>query len=210
MPVDPTADNRVYPVRRVSYLTSAVRPRQFPPADRPEVAFAGRSNVGKSSLINRLLERRALARTGKTPGRTQTVNFFNVNDELYFVDLPGYGYAKVPESVRASWRPMVESYLGAGRDLRRLVLLQDIRRDPGEEEKSLLDWLRQGDIPAQVVVTKADKISRGGRAARAAAIRKQLGLTEAPLLFSARTGEGREAVWSTLVRACGLIETEKT
>ena len=160
--------------------------------------------MGKSTLINRLLERRSLARTSKTPGRTQTLNFFNVNDELYFVDLPGYGYAKVPASIQAAWRPMVEDYLNAGRDLRRLVLLQDIRRDPGREEISLLDWLGQRGLGVLVVVTKADKVSRNGRGPRVAALTKRLGLTEAPLVFSARTGEGREAAWRNLVAACGL------
>ncbi|MDY6852176.1 MAG: ribosome biogenesis GTP-binding protein YihA/YsxC, partial [Thermodesulfobacteriota bacterium] len=132
-----------YPIRQADFIISAVQPEQFPAADRPEIAFAGRSNVGKSSLLNKLLLRRKLARTSRTPGRTQTINFFDVNGEMYFVDLPGYGYAKVPQAVQAAWGPMVEGYLDAPRDLRTVVVLVDIRRDPGGEEENLMDWLNR-------------------------------------------------------------------
>jgi len=195
-------DKIVHPVRHSSFLSSTVEPSQYPPADRPEAAFAGRSNVGKSSLINRLLARRNLAKTSRTPGRTQTINFYDVNQELYFVDLPGYGFAKVPLSVRAAWRPMVEKYLSAGRDLRLVVLLLDIRRDPQNEERDLMNWLAARQVPTLVVLTKADKVSRGRRAARAAAAARTLGLAEPPLIFSAVSGEGRQAVWQRLVTAC--------
>jgi len=202
----PTPPNKIdYPVRHSSFLGSAVEPSQYPPADRPEAAFAGRSNVGKSSLINRLLARRNLARTSQTPGRTQTINFYDVNQELYFVDLPGYGFAKVPLRVRAAWRPMVEKYLSAGRDLRLVVLLMDIRRDPQNEERDLLKWLAAHGLPSLLVLTKADKVSRGRRAQRATAATRALDLAEPPLLFSAVSGEGRQAVWQRLVTACGLI-----
>ncbi|MEW5721796.1 MAG: ribosome biogenesis GTP-binding protein YihA/YsxC [Thermodesulfobacteriota bacterium] len=193
-----------YRVGQARYVASAVRPGQYPPADRPEVAFAGRSNVGKSSLLNRLLGRRQLARTGATPGRTQTVNFFDVDGRLYFVDLPGYGYAKVPLEVRAAWRPMVEKYLTSNRDLRLVVLLVDLRRDPGTEEADLIGWLNGLGRPALVTATKADKVTRSRRKSRLEAIRKALGLAEPPVVFSAATGEGRSEVWRRLAGACGL------
>jgi len=207
----PTPPNKtVHPVRHSSFLSSAVAPSQYPPADRPEAAFAGRSNVGKSSLINRLLSRRNLAKTSRTPGRTQTINFYDVNQELYFVDLPGYGFAKVPLSVRAAWRPMVERYLFAERDLRLVILLLDIRRDPQNEEKDLMTWLAARQVPTLVVLTKADKVSRGRRAERVATAARALDLAEPPLLFSAVSGEGREAVWRRLAMACGPTGRDRT
>ena len=196
-------NNQGFQAPPAAYVISAFRPDQFPPADRPEVAFAGRSNVGKSSLINRLLNRRKLARTGNTPGRTQSINFFEVGADLYFVDLPGFGYAKVPLAVRAAWQPMVEGYISAPRDLRLVLVLVDIRRDPGHEEKGLLDWLESKDIPYLVVATKADKFSRGKSQQRLAAIRRSLELVDLPLAFSSLSGEGREEVWAHLLEACG-------
>ncbi|MBW2092076.1 MAG: YihA family ribosome biogenesis GTP-binding protein [Deltaproteobacteria bacterium] len=193
-----------YPIREAKFLISAVKPDQFPAPNQPEVAFAGRSNVGKSTLINSLLSRRGLARTSRTPGRTQTINFFDINHEIYFVDLPGYGFARVPKAVRASWRPMVEGYLLANRDLRALVLIIDIRRDPQAEEHNLLLWLKERRVPPLVVITKADKLSRGKRPGRAAAIKRELGLTDTPLLFSAQTGEGKEKIWNHILESCGL------
>jgi GTP-binding protein len=187
-----------------SYLISAFRAAQFPPADRPEVAFAGRSNVGKSSLLNRLLNRRKLARTSNTPGRTQSINFFEIGTAMYFVDLPGFGYAKVPMAVRAAWQPMVDGYISAPRDLRLVLVLVDIRRDPGDEEKGLLAWLESKDIPYLVVATKFDKLSRGKGNQRLAVIRKNLDLSDLPLPFSSLTGEGREEIWAHLRLACGL------
>ncbi len=188
-----------YPIREARFLVSAVKPNQYPEPDRPEAAFAGRSNVGKSTLINNLLNRKNLARTSRTPGRTQTINFFDINREIYFVDLPGYGYAKVPVSVRSQWRPMVESYLASDRDLRTVVVILDIRRDPREEEINLLGWLRYHDIPPLVVVTKADKLSRSKRPGRVASISRSLELTESPLLFSGLAGEGRNGIWEKLL-----------
>ncbi|MFH1092327.1 MAG: ribosome biogenesis GTP-binding protein YihA/YsxC [Pseudomonadota bacterium] len=185
------------------FLISAVAPDQFPLPDRPEVAFAGRSNVGKSSLLNRLLNRRNLAHTSRTPGRTQTINFFEVGRDMYFVDLPGYGYAKVPVSVRATWGPMVERYLTAPRDLRLVVLLVDIRREPGQEESGLIAWLESLGASCLPVATKADKVSRGQRPARLAAIEKRLGPGKRPLVFSAATGEGFNEVWQRIYAACG-------
>jgi GTP-binding protein len=184
-----------------SFVTSAVKPRQYPDPDRPEIAFAGRSNVGKSSLINHLLGRRKLARTSRQPGRTQTINFFAVGRDCYFVDLPGYGYAKVPLAVKAAWGPMVEGYLAAPRDIRGVVLLIDIRRQPGDEERALLDYLDRYHRPALVVLTKADKVPRGKRPARVQSIAKDLGGEVDPVLFSAASGLGRPAVWDALLDA---------
>ncbi|MEW6266441.1 MAG: ribosome biogenesis GTP-binding protein YihA/YsxC [Thermodesulfobacteriota bacterium] len=190
---------RLAPAR---FVAGAAGPRQFPPAGRPEVAFAGRSNVGKSSLLNCLLNRRGLARTSKTPGRTQQINFFDVADWLYFVDLPGFGYAHVPLKVRAAWRPLVESYLSSRRNIRLVVLLVDIRRDPGGEERDLLAWLRMNRRPSLIVATKADKIPRGRRRARLEAVKKALDLAEEPIVFSSVSGEGREALRAGLFEAC--------
>ncbi len=195
-------NSKDYQVRSSEYVISAVSPRQYPRPDRPEIAFAGRSNVGKSSLLNRLLNRRKLARTSRTPGRTQTINFFNVNDELYFVDLPGYGYANVPVRVRAAWQPMVDSYLSAERDLRLVALLIDIRREPGQEEIDLIHWLSDRNIPALIIATKADKVSRGQRQARLAAISRGLGVSTTPLIFSSLSGEGRPDIWEVIHHFC--------
>jgi GTP-binding protein len=184
------------------FIVSAAKPLQFPETDRPEIAFAGRSNVGKSSLLNRLLNRRRLARTSSTPGRTQTINFFAVGHSLYFVDLPGFGYAKVPLAVRASWGPMVNGYLTAARDLRLVILLVDIRREPGEEEIGLLDWLKQLGLNTVVVVTKADKIKRGPRHKQMTLISRSLQLVEAPVVFSSVSGEGRDELWDLIIEAC--------
>ena len=189
-------------VSKAEFVASAVQSTGFPVADRPEVAFAGRSNVGKSSLLNRLLNRRNLARTGSTPGRTQTINFFNVNDKLYFVDLPGFGYAKVPEAVRAGWKGMVEGYLTAPRDLRAVLLLVDIRRQPAPEESNLLEWLDYHDLTVAVVATKSDKVNRSRHRPRAEEISRSYGLRRPPFIFSAKSGEGRESIWSWLLEHC--------
>ncbi len=192
--------------RAARFAISAARPNQFPPADRPEVAFAGRSNVGKSSLLNGLLGRKNLARVSSTPGRTQLINFFDLAGRMYFVDLPGFGYARVSREVRASWRPMVEGYLTGGRDLKLVVVLVDIRRDPGDEERNLLDWLRYQGLAAQVVATKVDQVGRSQRHRRLKAIGQELGTGDLPLVHSARTGEGRPALWARVAEACGWAE----
>ena len=193
-----------YRIGAAEFVASAAKPAQFPEADRPEAAFAGRSNVGKSSLLNRLLSRRQLARISSTPGRTQTINFYDVDHKLYFVDLPGFGYAKVPLKVKAAWRPMVEGYLTSDRDIRLIILLVDIRRDPGREEADLLIWLDSLGLTAQVVATKADKVSRGQRRDRLEKIRLRLGLSDPPIAFSAITGEGRIEIWRRLDEACAV------
>jgi GTP-binding protein len=179
----------------VQFVKSAVKPDQYPASDAAEIAFAGRSNVGKSSLINTLIQRRDMVKTSSKPGCTQLINFFLVNGNLSFVDLPGYGYAKVSKKIRATWQPMVETYLAGRSNLLGLVLIIDIRRDPGQEESALADWLESHRVPYLVVLTKADKLSKTKQQKRVAAICSQLNRDRnAVILFSAKTRLGRETV----------------
>ena len=188
-------------IRSAKFICSAVTPEQYPPADLPEVAFAGRSNVGKSSLINKILSRRKLVRTSKTPGRTQLLNFFEINEVYRFVDLPGYGYAKVPVEVQRRWRPMVETYLTSRPNLKGMVLLLDIRREPSPEDLDLWHWLQTMGTEVITVVTKADKLSKNKGNKQVATIAKTLGCkTEELIKFSAMTGEGSERIWQQLIR----------
>ncbi len=171
----------------------------MPPGDLPEVAFAGRSNVGKSSCINVLLNRRKAARVSQSPGRTRLLNLFRVDERVRFVDLPGYGYAKAPKAVRAAWGPMVEGYLRHRVELAVLVLLLDIRRTPSPEDRMLAQWLAQRQLPVVLVLTKADKVARGQRMKRMKAIVKGdwiVGPT--PVFFSARKREGIDKVWQQI------------
>ena len=192
-------------IRSAKFICSAVTPEQYPPDDLPEVAFAGRSNVGKSSLINKILNRKKLVRTSKTPGRTQLLNFFEINDFWRFVDLPGYGYAKVPKEVQKRWRPMVENYLTTRVNLRGMVWLLDIRREVSKEDLTLWDWLRTKQLTVIVVITKADKLSKNKRNKQAASIAKSLGMKARELIqFSATSGEGKDEVWQELIK---LLET---
>jgi len=193
-------------IRSAKFICSAVKPDQYPPADLPEVAFAGRSNVGKSSLINKILNRKKLVRTSKTPGRTQLLNFFEINEVYRFVDLPGYGYAKVPVEVQKRWRPMVETFLTSRFNMRGMVLLLDIRREPSKEDLHLRHWLEAMSIKVVTVITKVDKLSRNKRNKQIAAIAKALGCKKEELIeFSAITGEGRDEIWKRLLE---LLEGE--
>jgi GTP-binding protein len=178
------------------FVKSAETPSQYPEGDKPEIAFVGRSNVGKSSLINCLLLRKKLAHISNTPGRTQLINFFLINNRYLFVDLPGYGYAKVPEAIKRKWGPMVESYLQLRRSLRLVVMILDIRRDPSGDDLSLMQWLNHYEIPVFYVLTKADKLSKSNRLSRQSIIGNSLGLPpgQTPLLFSAKSGEGAETL----------------
>ena len=176
------------------FLLSAFGKHQYPPADKPEIAFAGRSNVGKSSLINTLVNRRKLARTGSQPGRTQSINFFVLNDAIYLVDLPGYGYAKVPLKVKASWKEMVETYLNTRPNLKAVVVILDIRRDLSQGDRDLLDWLTQNGVGIILALTKADKMSRQQAGIRANKIPQGLNsnVLTGPVLFSSKTRQGRD------------------
>jgi GTP-binding protein len=187
-------------VTSAEFLASAGQAEQFPRGQRPEIAFAGRSNVGKSSLINRLLNRRRLAHTSGTPGRTRTINFYAINDRFLFVDLPGYGYASVSRSLQQSWWALVERYLTERTALRGLVHLVDARHDPTGDDCNLQEFLRAAALPALVVLTKADKVGRGARAACRARAATTLGVADpACLLFvSAETGEGMAELWQAL------------
>lgn len=193
-------------VLSAEFLLSAREPAHYPPAELPEIAFAGRSNVGKSSLINCLLKRKGLARTSNTPGRTQEINFFSVNDRLHFIDLPGYGYAKVPEKMRKNWGPMIETYLSGRQTLRLVVLILDIRRDPSEEDRQLIGWLQHYRLPFFIVLTKIDKLSRNQVGLRHRLIGGDLGLSSAaPLIaFSAKTGQGKDLLWQEIGKALAL------
>ena len=186
-------------IKSAEFITSAVKPPQYPPADMPEIAFAGRSNVGKSSLINKLVNRRRLVKTSGTPGRTQLINFFDINRAFRFVDLPGYGYAKVPVGVRRQWGPMIETYLTRRRSLRGLILIVDIRRTPGVGEENLLRWLDHHGIACRIVATKADKLSRNRQVRPLRQIAARLALADGALtLFSAKSGLGLAPVWQLI------------
>lgn len=186
----------------IAFLKSAFRESDYPPPDKPEIAFAGRSNVGKSSLINVLVNRKSIARTSSRPGRTQATNFFCVEDRLYFVDLPGYGYARVPHHVKKSWRGMVETYLRKRRNLKAVVVILDIRRDLSTGDMDLLNWLNHYGTEAILVLTKADKLSRSKSSSRAKKIGNELKeiSTQRPTIFSAKTREGREEIWEKINR----------
>jgi GTP-binding protein len=172
------------------FVTSAAGPRQFPADRKPQVAFAGRSNVGKSSLINAILNRKGLVKTSATPGKTQLVNFFLINGRFYLVDLPGYGYAKAPRAVTDAWAPMIEGYLKGAPQLRAVVVLLDIRREPDERDRRLMEWLRHYGIPALFVLTKADKVNRQEAANARRDIAAAFGLALPPLLTSSQSGQG--------------------
>ncbi len=191
-------------VKSAEFVKSAPNVDQCPPGDLPEIAFVGRSNVGKSSLINVLVNRRRLARTSGTPGRTQLLNFFRINDRFLFADLPGYGYAKVPAAVKKTWQPMVQNYLTRRDNLRGVVLILDIRRTPGPDERRLLDWFQRRQRPCIAVLTKADKLSRAKAAARHRQVAADLGLApEELLLFSSKTRQGKDALWRRIGELVG-------
>jgi GTP-binding protein len=164
-----------------------------PPAELPEIAFAGRSNVGKSSLLNRLIHRKKFARVSNTPGRTREVNFFKVNDNFVLVDLPGYGYARISKERRAEWKPLIESYLRGSPQLRGIVQLLDVRHDPTNDDRQMLDFLGELGVPTVVVLTKVDKLRPSERKKRILELSAQLGLDDDQVIpFSAVTGEGRD------------------
>ncbi|MDH4161205.1 MAG: ribosome biogenesis GTP-binding protein YihA/YsxC [Nitrospirota bacterium] len=172
------------------FVTSAVKPHQFPKDGKPQVAFAGRSNVGKSSIINALLNRKNLVKTSSTPGKTQLINFFLINDNFYCVDLPGYGFARAPRNVVDQWAPMIEGYIRESAQLRLVVVLLDSRRKPDERDARLVEWLRHYDVPALYILTKSDKLKRMEAAKAQREIPAVLELDAKPRLTSAKSGQG--------------------
>jgi GTP-binding protein len=180
------------------FVTGAAHPSQFPRSVLPEVAFAGKSNVGKSSLINTLLGRKRLVKTSSTPGKTREINFFRINDGFQFVDLPGYGYAEAPKAVQHGWRTLLEAYLTGRENLRGVVLIVDARHLPGPLDRQFRDFLAAHGVPLLLVANKADKVSRNDLAARLEGIAQALEWPERPLAYSAKTGLGRDALWTLL------------
>jgi GTP-binding protein len=194
-------------VHRTEFIKSAVKPKDYPETILPEVAFVGRSNVGKSSLVNVLVNRKNLVRTSSTPGRTQLINFFDVNGRLVLVDLPGYGYAKAPPEVRKQWGPMIETYLAKRDNLRAVVLILDIRRIPSDGDLQMLGWLESYGIPPVIVLTKCDKLSKTERARQTTLIAAAIKRDKSMLFpFSALSKEGRDGIWQEIGRLAGLDE----
>ena len=187
-------------VNNVSLEAVAALPKQYPDDELPEIAFVGRSNVGKSSLINKMVNRKALARTSSAPGKTRTINFYNVENKLRFVDLPGYGYARASKSESAKWGPMIEKYLTERSVLCAIVILVDSRHAPSANDLVMLDWLRRHNRQIIVVATKADKLSRNELGKSIAAIKKALTLQEhEPLVpFTVNSDSGKEALWAEI------------
>jgi GTP-binding protein len=191
MPTDPGADRLV--IRNVEFIGGMAEKHGWrPESSLPEVAFAGRSNVGKSSLLNALVRRKSFARVSRTPGRTREINFFRINNSFVLVDFPGYGYARISKEKKAEWRPMIESYLRRTTQLRGIVLLLDIRREPSEDDRAMLDFLAELEVPTIVALTKSDKLSKAAAHERTAGIARTLALeADQVIQFSAHTGEGR-------------------
>ncbi len=185
------------------FITSATRPAQYPPVNYPEIAFAGKSNVGKSSLINVLVNRKRLVKTSTTPGRTQLINFFDINSSMTFVDLPGYGYAKVPASIKKSWKPMIETYLSERPTLKAVVMIMDIRRNPDEKDLYLVNWLGHHQIPTITILTKTDKLKTSQQARQLTLVSTITGIPKDQIiLFSAKTRTGKERIWDAIERIC--------
>lgn len=193
-------------INNARYELTAVKPEQYPASNIPEVAFAGRSNVGKSSIINVLLNRKGLARVAATPGKTREMNFYNIDDSLYLVDLPGYGYASVSKDKKSSWGSVLETYLNLRLQLKIVILLVDIRHAPSEDDKLMYDWICRRNVPHLVVASKIDKIPRSQIKARFDEIKKILTIEDDGELipFSSETKQGREELWGRIKEMTGL------
>ena len=189
----PEAESDRLVIRNVEFIGGmSERHGWRPDSSLPEVAFAGRSNVGKSSLLNTLVRRKSFARVSRTPGRTREINFFRINNGFVLVDLPGYGYARISREKKAEWRPLIESYLRRTTQLRGIVLLLDIRREPSDDDRAMLDFLAETEVPAIVALTKVDKLSKLAARGRVSEIASGLALDpEQVIPFSSQTGEGR-------------------
>ncbi len=189
-------------IKNVSLETVCGITSKIPDNPYPEVAFAGRSNVGKSSLINALMNRKSLARTSAQPGKTQTINFYNINDAMYLVDLPGYGYAKASEEIKAKWGKMIENYLHVSKKLKAVFLLVDIRHDPSANDKMMYDWMVYQGFSPIIIATKLDKIKRSQIQKQLKAVREGLKAEPGTIIlpFSAETKQGREELWDLIDR----------
>ena len=201
MPKDPAAPEERLVIRNVEFIGGMSEKHGWrPDSPLPEIAFAGRSNVGKSSLLNTLVRRKSFARVSRTPGRTREINFFRINNGFVLVDLPGYGYARISKEKKAEWKPLIESYLRRTTQLRGIVLLLDIRRDPSDDDRAMLDFLAETEVPTIVALTKTDKLSKKAASQQAAEISKALALpSEQVIPFSSSTGEGREELLEAIM-----------
>lgn len=187
-------------VNQAEIVISAVRPSQYPEGALPEFALAGRSNVGKSSFINKMLNRKSLARTSSKPGKTQTLNFYLINEILHFVDVPGYGYAKVSKKEREAWGKMIETYITTREQLKAVLLIVDLRHPPTADDKMMYDFLKHYEIPVIVIATKADKIPKSKWQKHLKITKETLDFDpeDAIVLFSSESGEGKDKAWSIL------------
>ncbi|MFJ8237280.1 ribosome biogenesis GTP-binding protein YihA/YsxC [Ureibacillus sp. NPDC094379] len=187
-------------VQNVEMVISAVRPEQYPEDGLPEFALAGRSNVGKSSFINRMIGRKSLARISSKPGKTQTLNFYKIEEQLFFVDVPGYGYAKVSKTEREAWGKMIERYITARKELRAVVLIVDLRHPPTSDDCMMYDFLKYYNIPTIVIATKADKIPKGKWDKHKKVVRETLNMdhTDPIIVFSSEKGLGFEQAWAEI------------
>ncbi|PLR93691.1 ribosome biogenesis GTP-binding protein YihA/YsxC [Bacillus sp. T33-2] len=187
-------------VNTAEIVISAVRPSQYPEGDLPEFALAGRSNVGKSSFINKMLNRKNLARTSSKPGKTQTLNFYLINEMLHFVDVPGYGYAKVSKTERAAWGKMIETYFTSREQLRAALLIVDLRHPPTADDVMMYDFFKHYELPVIIIATKADKIPKSKWQKHLKITRETLNLDpdDTMILFSSETGEGKDKAWAAL------------
>lgn len=199
-------------IRNVELETVCGITSKIPDNRLPEIAFAGKSNVGKSSLINALMNRKSLARTSAQPGKTQTINFYNINNAMYLVDLPGYGYAKVPESERVKWGKMIERYLHASKQLQAVFLLVDIRHKPSANDKTMYEWIVYQGYRPIIIATKLDKLKRSQIQRAVKEVREGLGLRSDDHLipFSAQTKQGRDEIWQVMDDFIGWTEPEKS
>ncbi len=198
-------------IRNVELETVCGITSSIPDHTMPEIAFAGKSNVGKSSLINTLMNRKALARTSAQPGKTQTINFYNINQAMYLVDLPGYGFAKVPESERVKWGKMIERYLHRSKQLKAVFLLVDIRHKPSGNDKTMYDWIVYQGFHPIIIATKLDKLKRSQIEKCIREVRTGLGLQSDDILipFSSVTRQGRDEIWQVMDELTGWVEPEK-
>lgn len=192
-------------INAAKFVREVKRVDQAPKPPRPAVVFAGRSNVGKSTLINSLVGHKNLAKTSRTPGRTQSIVYFEVDEKSYFIDVPGYGFAKAPERVRAKWGPMVENFLTNAEEIRLVIIILDIRREPSPDDLQLVEWLETIGLPYFFVLTKVDKVSKGKLQGRVQSIGRRLGVegSEALLPFSAVSGQGRRELIDVIRTAIG-------